>query len=547
VVTTQVETGADEASESVKKFAAKGQKPLYGALMAIVERLDDEFTKSLQHIDPHTSEYIERLRGEADLYSVIVRTQLYYSRPPEAERDQEHLARVIARRVEHIYYKSDAINNVFEKKVLERIGLPASSAVDSSALVQQLCSFLYKHSSEATRTRALLCHVFHHALHSRYYQARDLLLMSHLQETIQNADISTKILFNRAMVQTGLCAFRHGMLKEAQHALQDIHSTNKTKELLAQGIVMQKGVVKTAEQERQEKQRQVPFHMHVNLELLECIFLTCSMVLEVPYMAASNYDTRKRIISKPFRRILDISERQLFTGPPENTREHIMQATKALMGGDWEKTAALIGAVKIWDLMPEAEGIKAMLASKIQRAGVQTYLLSYSNFYDAISLDRLAAMFKLTKGDIHGIVSKMIASEELSASLDQVAGTIILHRTEPTKLQYLALQFTERAQGLIEMNEKILEVRTGNLGGREERQAKGGDQGSGQGQQGFNRYRQGGRGGRPQQGGGGRGGKFNPGNRFQRNQGQGQGQGQGQQRQQGYQQGGNQGGRSQEN
>ena len=56
--------------------------------------------------------------------------------------------------------------------------------------------------------------------------------------------------------------------------------------------------------------------MHINLELLECAYLTCSMLLEIPAMAAagSNPEARKKIISKPFRRMLDYNERQVFSG-----------------------------------------------------------------------------------------------------------------------------------------------------------------------------------------------------------------------------------------
>ena len=65
-----------------------------------------------------------------------------------------------------------------------------------------------------------------------------------------------------------------------------------------------------------DRQRQLPFHMHINLELLECAYLTCSMLLEIPAMAAagSNPEARKKIISKPFRRMLDYNERQVFSG-----------------------------------------------------------------------------------------------------------------------------------------------------------------------------------------------------------------------------------------
>ena len=72
--------------------------------------------------------------------------------------------------------------------------------------------------------------------------------------------------------------------------------------------------------------------MHINLELLECVYLTCSMLLEIPLLAqvGSSPDIRKRVISKSYRRMLEYHERQIFTGPPENTRDHVMQASKAL-------------------------------------------------------------------------------------------------------------------------------------------------------------------------------------------------------------------------
>jgi len=58
------------------------------------------------------------------------------------------------------------------------------------------------------------------------------------------------------MVQLGLCAFRHGMIREAHNALQDIQSTGRAKELLAQGLIL-KNQDRTPEQEKLEKRRMV--------------------------------------------------------------------------------------------------------------------------------------------------------------------------------------------------------------------------------------------------------------------------------------------------
>lgn len=72
-----------------------------GSIVTYVERLDEEFTRALQNIDPHTTDYVDRLKDENALYAVIVRTQAYLQ-----EKDlSEDLCRVMIRRLEHIYFK----------------------------------------------------------------------------------------------------------------------------------------------------------------------------------------------------------------------------------------------------------------------------------------------------------------------------------------------------------------------------------------------------------------------------------------------------------
>jgi hypothetical protein len=79
-----------------------------GSIVSFVERLDDELTRSLQHIDPHTSEYIERLTDEARLYAQLVRTLIYVEsmkKNPSLDLPQEPLNRIVMRRLEHVYFK----------------------------------------------------------------------------------------------------------------------------------------------------------------------------------------------------------------------------------------------------------------------------------------------------------------------------------------------------------------------------------------------------------------------------------------------------------
>uniref|UniRef100_A0A8C9SBT6 Eukaryotic translation initiation factor 3 subunit C n=1 Tax=Scleropages formosus TaxID=113540 RepID=A0A8C9SBT6_SCLFO len=440
-----------------------------GCILTLVERMDEEFTKIMQNTDPHSQEYVDNLKDEGRVCAIIDRLLQYL----DNKGSTEEVCRIYLRRIMHTYYK-------FDYKAHRRsLGLQGESkseqdqeeseGEDSAVLMDRLCKFIYaKDRTDRIRTCAILCHIYHHALHSRWYQARDLMLMSHLQDNIQHADPPVQILYNRTMVQLGICAFRQGMIKDAHNALLDIQSSGRAKELLGQGLLMRNMQERNAEQEKIEKRRQVPFHMHINLELLECVYLVSAMLLEIPYMAAHEFDARRRMISKQFHHQLRVGERQPLLGPPESMREHVVAASKAMKMGDWRTCHSFIindkMNSKVWDLFPEAQRVREMLVRKIQEESLRTYLFTYSSVYDSISMEILSEMFQLELPTVHSIISKMIINEELMASLDQPTQTVVMHRTEPTSLQNMALQLAEKLGGLVENNERVFDLKQGVYG-----------------------------------------------------------------------------------
>jgi translation initiation factor 3 subunit C len=438
--------------------------PVTANLLGFLERLDDELNKSYQSLDPSLNEYLQRLKDEAVILEVARGIEEYY----KSKDDMKSVASAARRRVEHLYWRTMA---------MARSG-DAAKYDDFCEDFNDTCVLIYKQGDERTKTRVMLCQIFHYAQKGEFYRARDMLLMSHLQDTIQMSDIGTQILFNRTMVQLGLAAFVHGLITDAHNCLAEVLAGSRGKELLAQGLSSSRFAERNQEQEREEKRRQMPYHMHINLELLEFCHLTCAMLLEVPNMAEQNNATdltRRRVISKPFRRTLEHLERQAFAGPPENTRDMVMHAAKALMRGDWQKCSTIILGQKCWSILPDSEQVQDIIKQKIQEEGLRTYLFTYAQNYDSLSLTQLSEMFTLENRVVHSIVSKMMINEELMACWDQPTNAIVMHQSEPSRLQTLALQFAEKASTFVENNEKLLDVRTGGYGFKYDKNKEGND------------------------------------------------------------------------
>jgi translation initiation factor 3 subunit C len=106
IVATNPSYSVQELTDDYDELAERtpsdeGVVRIRGSIISFVDRLDDEFTKSLQNIDPHGTEYVDRLKDEKVLYCTICRAESFY----ETTGQDDPLARVIMRRLEHIYSK----------------------------------------------------------------------------------------------------------------------------------------------------------------------------------------------------------------------------------------------------------------------------------------------------------------------------------------------------------------------------------------------------------------------------------------------------------
>jgi translation initiation factor 3 subunit C len=461
---------------------------VYGNVISYVERLDDEHFKTLQCTEPHSPEFVECMRDELPLLQLMSDTAEYAARVG----DYVGHARLAQRQIEHLYFKPEhayesmiSLSEERQREMKDSESASVDTTVANGLYIPAKLSHPWKHNSctealhslsatvfERTsesanrrlRARTMLALCYHAALRGDYRTARETMMVSHVQEDVSSMDVSTMVLFNRAMAQLGVAACASGLFSDAASCLAELHASSRIRELLAQGSPPQRYQDRTAEQEREERKRQMPFHMHINLDLLECVHLTSAMLVEVAGMAANAVDfVHGRSTNRMFQRQLDLYEKQTFLGPPESARDHIMASTLALLRGDWERASSLIRSLSVWDLLPVSskEDMLQIMDERIKRESLKAYLLSQCAHYRSLSLSTLAESFELEQDAVYATVSRMIVGNELHATLDQPSEALVLEHVKPSRLQSLSVAYADKLGVLVEQNEKAADIKTG--------------------------------------------------------------------------------------
>ena len=145
------------------KPSADGKWYVRGSLEHTCKKLDTEFFKLLQNSDQHSEEYRGRLKNN-ELVVKILKTGVQWA---DEQKDQQQRCQMYLLVVKYIYYRHSS---------------QCEGVANAEMLMDKYCKFIYTHDeTQRIRTQAILYNIYHLALHDKWFQARDLMLMSHLQ------------------------------------------------------------------------------------------------------------------------------------------------------------------------------------------------------------------------------------------------------------------------------------------------------------------------------------------------------------------------------
>ena len=420
--------------------SALEEAPVIGDPLMWVERLNDQLFYLLQNTDHNSYLYVERLRDDFTLFVIF---ELLENFLKSTASTPESFVRLFIMKLEHHYYKPSALLRATYYK---------DETQDPNENVTRIAEYIFEHDAKETYTRAVIYLVYYHAVNDNWVRAQDVMLTHRVQDTIQQYPKQVQILYNRVLAQLGICAFRHGHLDIAHDTLLDLISNSRLKEHLAQGFNPRS---LDSEQEPIALKFILPYHLHISVELIECVYMCAAMIKEVPYMASKELETKKRLISRLFHNQLKNREKQLIVGPPDSSRDYIISAAYKMREGNWKECCKLVLNIRVWALFKREREVKDMLRVRIKETTLETYLYGFSQAFSSISLSSLSSKFELPESTVSKIVSQLISSHKLQASLDEPSRSIIIHSTQSNRLQQLSIRLSEKLDMLASSNQDL--------------------------------------------------------------------------------------------
>lgn len=205
--------------------------------------------------------------------------------------------------------------------------------------------------------------------------------------------------------------------------------------------------------------------MHINLQLLDVIYLTAAMLLEIPHIAENQFCVNKKVLSKNFKKLIDTYDAKAFVLAPENYRDNIVLAAKQLHKSNWREALDLVFQIKQVQKSSEFNEakLKDALTAKFKEAALKAFLCRGTKTYESFSVESLLRQFELPKARLYQIISKMIVKNKLQAHFDTKQELLIVdtQSNDTNELQQLSTQYVDKLELMVENNERLIDMISG--------------------------------------------------------------------------------------
>ena len=289
-------------------------------------------------------------------------------------------------------------------------------------------------------------------------------MKAHFGQTIADQPTAVQIIYNRAIVQIGLSAFRLGLFNECNQVLVDVCQSPKLKESLAQGTSnFRQQQEKTREEEDEEKKRFIPPHLQINLEVIDCVYMTTSLLLEVPNISENKFNISKNVISRNFRKLIEQYDMKGMQFVAQNSRDHIVFAARHLHKSQWREAFDNISEIKIFKRMKEFQGsLGEALLQRFKETAFKIFLINGGSQYESISLENTQAQFELSRSAITKQISKLIMNNTIQAKIDHSTNTLIFETAtnddDRKQMEHLQSDQLDKIAQMVQANERCMEL-----------------------------------------------------------------------------------------
>ena len=282
-------TNAVENTESAQSKIKENQaiNLFQGSIVSFLDKLQQETYKLLQFNECGSSDFIEILKDEIKLINICLAYMNHSAviNSTEAEQIKSKISIVIT---QHLYYRKEnqielIIKNytLFQKNIDEELSKAFDFKYSPSTIKnirdisvpRELIDFLFNSillvQDNKSKVKAVLLQIYFYSLNNDYINANNLFHKSNLAQLVNlTKDSQAKVFYNRALIQLGLCAFRHADFEVAKYYLSPLCCLGSSR--LRDNLCQTNEKISVLEKE--ERRKLIPFTIGINLEEIESTF-----------------------------------------------------------------------------------------------------------------------------------------------------------------------------------------------------------------------------------------------------------------------------------